>query len=113
MNDDEKIGSVTKIPIEYKEFESVFDEVECNELPPHRIYDCKIKLKDEGKLFYGPLYPLTEEEREALKEYVKENLEKGFIRPSNSPAGTPILFVRKKVSSWWFGLKITRSTQRA
>jgi len=47
-------------------------------------------LKDDIDLFYGPLYPLTEEEREVLKEYIKENLEKGFIRPSISPAGAHI-----------------------
>jgi len=85
-----------EVPVEYEEYKSVFDEIECNELPPHRIYDCKIKLKDKDNLFYGPLYPLTEEERTALKEYIKENLEKGFIRPSNSPAGAPVLFVKKK-----------------
>ena len=31
----------------------------------------------------------------ALKEYIEENLAKGFIRKSKSPAGAPILFVRK------------------
>jgi len=85
-----------EVPVEYEKYKSVFDEIECNELPPHRIYDCKIKLKDKDNLFYGPLYPLTKKERIALKEYIKENLEKGFIRTSNSPAGAPVLFVRKK-----------------
>jgi len=96
IKEDGSVEKVEKVPIEYLEFKNVFDENECNELPPHRIYDCKIRLKDENKTFYGPLYPLTEEEREALKEYIKENLEKGFIRPSTSPFGAPILFVRKK-----------------
>lgn len=32
---------------------------------------------------------------ETLKDYIKENLRKGFIRKSNSPAGTPVLFVKK------------------
>ena len=91
--------SLERIPKQYEKFKNVFDEQECNELPPHRPYDCKIRLKDDVDLFYGPLYPLTEEEREALKEYIKENLEKGFIRPSTSPAGAPILFVRKKDGS--------------
>jgi len=31
-----------------------------------------------------------------LKDYLEENLEKGYIRPLTSPAGAPILFVRKK-----------------
>ena len=65
-------------------------------LPPHWEYDCEIKLKDNSNLFYGPIYPLIETERDELKMYLKENLEKGFIRKSTSPAGAPILFVRKK-----------------
>ena len=31
--------------------------------------------------------------------YLDENLEKGFIQPSKSPAGAPILFVKKKDGS--------------
>jgi len=31
-----------------------------------------------------------------LKKYIKENLAKGFIRKSKSPAGAPVLFVKKK-----------------
>jgi len=31
-----------------------------------------------------------------LEEYIKENLEKGFIRPSESPAGFPVVFQKKK-----------------
>ena len=34
-----------------------------------------------------------------MKKYIKENLEKGFIRKSTSPAGAPILFVKKKDGS--------------
>ena len=69
---------------------------------PHREYDCEIRLKDNSNLFYGhiyPIYPLTEAERDELKKYIKENLEKGFIRKSRSPAGAPVLFVKKKDGS--------------
>ena len=31
----------------------------------------------------------------ALKEYIEDNLTKSFIRASSSPAGAPILFVKK------------------
>lgn len=34
-------------------------------------------------------------ELQALDEYLREHLEKGFIRLSSSPASSPVLFVRK------------------
>ena len=40
-----------------------------------------------------------EKELKVLKEYIDENLEKGFIRPSKSPAGSLVLFVLKKDGS--------------
>ncbi|RXW14009.1 hypothetical protein EST38_g11846 [Candolleomyces aberdarensis] len=42
------------------------------------------------------MYCLTQDEQKALAEYIKENLSKGFIHRSTSPAASPILFVRKK-----------------
>ena len=77
-------------------FKDVFSEIYANELPPHRPYDCEIKLLPNTVLYYGPIYPLTEKESTALKEYIDEMLAKGFIRKSKSPAGAPIFFVLKK-----------------
>ena len=90
-----KEKSVT-VPTPYLKYSEVFNEKNCNILPPHREYDCEIRLKDNSSLFYGPLYSLNEVEREELKKYLKENMEKGFIRKSTYPAGAPILFVKKK-----------------
>ena len=42
--------------------------------------------------------PVTHSQRESeeLKKWLKENLEKGFIRPSKLPCSSPVLFVPKK-----------------
>jgi len=98
-NENDLNQKVIGVPPIYKDFIEVFNEKNCNILPPHREYDCEIKLKDNSNLFYGPIYPLTEAERDELKKYIKENLEKGFIRKSTSPAGAPVLFVKKKDGS--------------
>jgi len=42
------------------------------------------------------MYALDETKLAALREYLDENLQKGFTRPSTSSAGYPILFVPKK-----------------
>jgi hypothetical protein len=42
---------------------------------------------------------MSEPESKALREYIDENLAKGFIRHSKSSAGAPVLFVKKKDGS--------------
>ena len=44
---------------------------------------------------YGSIYNLSETELKALKEYINKMLAKGFIRPSKSPFGSLVLFVKK------------------
>jgi len=93
-----KSESETKVslPSVLSQFSDVFNESSADKLPPHRPYDCQINLVENSKLYYGPIYPLTDEESTALKEYINDNLKKGFIRKSKSPAGAPVLFVPKK-----------------
>jgi len=42
------------------------------------------------------VYPLSREEREEVREFVKEQLRKGYIQPSKSPQTAPVFFVGKK-----------------
>lgn len=37
-----------------------------------------------------------------MKEWLEENLKKEFIRPSSSPAASPVLFVKKPEAGLWF-----------
>jgi len=64
-------------------------------LPAHRPYDCKIDLKDGETAPWEPIYTLSENELQTLREWLKEILRTGKIRRSTSPAGSPILFVPK------------------
>ena len=42
------------------------------------------------------MYPLLREEREEVREFVKEQLRKGYIWPSKSLQTAPVFFVGKK-----------------
>uniref|UniRef100_A0A8C5MC00 Gypsy retrotransposon integrase-like protein 1 n=1 Tax=Leptobrachium leishanense TaxID=445787 RepID=A0A8C5MC00_9ANUR len=84
------------IPTIYQEFLDVFDEKGVESLPPHRPYDCPIDLIPGAPIPHGHIYPLSEPELKILKEYLRENTTKGFIRSSTSPAGAGIFFVGKK-----------------
>ena len=85
-----------QVPPEYSEFADVFDEKNADQLPPHRPnVDHEIPLIPGAKPVYGSIYNLSETELQALKEYIDKMLAKGFIRPSKSPFGSPVLFVKK------------------
>jgi hypothetical protein len=47
------------------------------------------------KPIYRLIYSLLEKELAALRDYLKENQKKGFIRPSVADASYPILFMPK------------------
>jgi hypothetical protein len=83
------------LPAELRDYSDVFRPKEAEKLPPHRPYDHDIKLKDGQTPPWGPLYPMSRAQLTVLKEWLKENLRKGFIRPSSSPASSPVLFVSK------------------
>ena len=98
--DEEEEAALTRnVPQEYLDFADVFSAVRAEELPPHRPYDHAMELENGRTPPCGPTYSISPREREALREYLEENLRKGFIRPSNSPAGAPILFAKKKDGS--------------
>ncbi|SOV09705.1 uncharacterized protein UDID_19292 [Ustilago sp. UG-2017a] len=87
------------IPQEYHQYLDVFSRVKADKLPPHRTYDHQIPLEEGKSPPFGPIYSLSEHELKTLREYLEENLAKGFISPSDSPAVSPILFVKKKDGS--------------
>lgn len=85
-----------KVPPIYHDYLAAFSKKKADTLPPHRPYDLSIDLEPGKTPPFGPLYSLSELELKALREWLDENLSKGFIRASQSPAGAPILFVKKK-----------------
>lgn len=83
------------VPPEYHDLIDIFSKAGSDQLPPHRPYDHKIKLIGDVPLGYHPLYHQTVEELRTLKEYLRDNLDKGFIEHSSAPFASPILFVKK------------------
>ncbi|KKK14035.1 hypothetical protein AOCH_007495 [Aspergillus ochraceoroseus] len=84
-----------QLPPEFTEFYDVFLLKEAERLPPHQSNDHEIKLLPGKTLPFGSLYGMSRDKLKVLKEWIKENLRKGFICPSSSPAVSPILFVKK------------------
>jgi len=72
------------LPTELTAFKDVFDPKAAEKLPLHRPYDFEIRLKPDSMLYYGPIYPLTDKESTVLKEYIDDNLRKGFCQDNKS-----------------------------
>jgi hypothetical protein len=84
------------LPPEYQEFKGAFSKSESNRLPPHRDYDYKIELEAPLPGSYAPLYRQSTAELQELKQYILDNLNKGFIEPAGQvPFASPVLFVKK------------------
>ena len=77
------------------DFSDVFPE-EFPELPPQREIEVAIDVVPNATLASITLYRMALVELKKLKLQLQELLEKRFIRPSVSPWGAPVLFVKKK-----------------
>ena len=80
-----------------KEFPGVFKE-EITNMPPDRNVQHVIDTGDAAPVTRAP-YKMSPAELDELKKQLDELLKKGHIKPSTSPWGSPVLFVKKKNGS--------------
>ena len=69
-------------------------------LPPEREIDFPIDLVPGTTPISLPPYRMAPAELKELKTQLQELVDRGFIRPSISPWGVPVLFVKKKDDTW-------------
>ncbi|KAM5354848.1 hypothetical protein ACJ41O_001494 [Fusarium nematophilum] len=84
------------IPPQYRIYEKLFREELETGLPEHTHYDLEIEFIDGKQPGFSKLYPLNEAQLPVLKQYIEENIRKGYIRESKSSVGYPVMFVPKK-----------------
>ena len=65
-------------------------------LPPHRDVDFGMELYPATSPISMTPHRMAPVELQKLRVQLQELLDKGFIRPSTSPWGTPVLFAKKK-----------------
>jgi hypothetical protein len=77
-------------------WKEVFEQKAAERFPSKRPWDHAIELKEDFKPKKGKIYPLSPLQQNTLDEWIKEQLAKGYIRPSKSPQASPFFFVEKK-----------------
>nr|GEV43426.1 putative reverse transcriptase domain-containing protein [Tanacetum cinerariifolium] len=88
-----------------QEFSEVFPE-DLSGLPPARQVEFQIDLVPSAAPVARFSYRLAPVEMQELSTQLQELSDRGFIRPSFSPWGAPVLFVKKKDGSFWMWSRV-------
>jgi hypothetical protein len=81
-----------------KEYLDVFPE-ELPGMPPHREIEFVIDLAPGTAPIEKKPYRMAATELVELKKQLNELEQKGYIKPSSSPWGAPVLFVNKRMGA--------------
>ena len=84
------------VPKKFYQWIKVFGKKQSERMPMRKAWDHAIDVKEGFVPRKGKVYLLSREEREEVREFVKEQLRKGYIQPSKSPQTALVFFVGKK-----------------
>lgn len=92
--------ALSQVPGRYHHLLNQFSKAESDRLAPSRPGDdLKIKIQEgasvQDTVGYEPLRRMSLEEAQAAREYILENLDKGFLSPTDAPWASPILMAKK------------------
>ena len=92
--DREKVKKM--VPQKFHRWLKVFGKVELERMLIRKPWDHAINLKEDFVPRKGRTYLMLRQEKEEVREFVEEQLRKGYIRPSKSLQTSPVFFVGKK-----------------
>jgi len=84
------------VPEKFYRWIKVFGKKQSERMLTRKVWDHAIDIKEGFVPRKGKMYPLSREEREEVREFMKEQLRKGYIRLSKSPQTALVFFVGKK-----------------
>ncbi len=86
-----------EVPTTYQQFAKLFSKEESKCYPPKRAWDHTIEFKkDAPEVIDCKVYPMNQIKDEAVKKFLTDELEKGYIRESKSPYASSFFFICKK-----------------
>jgi len=84
------------VPEKFHRWIKVFGKKQSERMLTRKVWNHAIDVKEGFIPRKGKVYPLSREEREEVREFVKEQLRKGYIWLSKSPQTAPVFFVGRK-----------------
>ena len=67
------------VPEQFHKWIKVFGKKQLERMPTRKVWDHAIDVKEGFVLRKGKVYPLSREEREEVRKFIKEQLRKGYI----------------------------------
>jgi hypothetical protein len=84
------------VPLQYRDYQDVFEQRQEGKLPPSRPWDHAIELKPGAPpTLISKTIHLSQTEQQEVLKFIKEHMARGTIRPSKSPYATSF-FIKKK-----------------
>ena len=74
----------------------VFEKAKSERIPVRKPQDYAINLREDFMPRKEKTYLMSRKEKKKVREFVEEQLRKGYIRPSKSSQTSPVFFVGKK-----------------
>ena len=93
--DNQKITILDRMPEVYHDYLDLFRPSTAERLASHRIFHHGIDIEPDQQPPWGPIYPVSEKQLQALRIHLDDMLVQGKISVSKSPAGASRLFVPK------------------
>jgi len=84
------------VPQKFHRWLKVFEKAESKRMPVRKPWDHAINLREDFIPRKGRTYLMLREEKEEVREFVEEQLRKGYFQPSKSSQTLPVFFVGKK-----------------
>jgi hypothetical protein len=84
-----------RLSAEYQDLSDVFSQTDSDKLSLYCTIDHKIVLEQKNSLGFSPLYHMLLAELQTVKQYLLDNLNKGFIVLSQALYTSSVLFVKK------------------
>ena len=89
------------VPKKFHQWIKVFRKKQSERMLMRKVWDHAIEVKKGFVPRKGKIYLLSREEREEVREFIKEQLRKEYIQLSKSLQIAPVFFVRKKDGKKW------------
>jgi len=84
------------VPPQFRAYLDVFKKTPSERLPLCKPWDHAIDLNPDFVPRKSKLYPMSPMEQQEVRDFIDDQLKKGYIRPTKSPQTSPVFFIPKK-----------------